>query len=671
MMTLRYGVLNSGVRVRPGLFSIALVFFTVTAPAVADVNSWTKPTSGNWQEIAFWSLGELPDATQDVVITNGGWKAVAINAQTAQNFSDSMSVHSLRVTAPPDSFNTLLMNFAGFGRPLQTGGINIETNGALTVQSSWLEVIINSGNGSAGYVQVSGSVKQGDFSWVTIQGGLDISSFFGPGAYFFTNGLLRVDAGEHIGGPRPGILAQYGGTNTTGNLVVSTEGELDLYGGQITSTNGLTVGSGDFATSANFYQYGGNVNANTIINGHYFLNGGTITGNMLVAESGQRVDGTVVQTGGTNSAISMDLAHPNRFGGRAFYTLSNGVINVDTSTTFRGGLFSQYAGRHTIVSNLNLEARDLGFSFGFAHADYTLWGGTLSAGGLPILASTFQQNGGTNSIAGNIVLNGPVPQGFDTPQGPRYNLTAGFLAATNVFVSPFFGGFRQSGGISQITGTLALKGTNFGGYQFSLEGGTLIVKDIVVSSNAFFQHTNGTIVQSGLLTLNQGGWRAANGDRSLGPLLLTGGSATNSAIVFPGGSAIFRLANSSSQPWSPTANLVIENWHGSVSGGGQTQLYFANNASGLTAQQLSQIKFAISGGLFSAKILATGEVVPQALPPLLGLSRSGNTLTLTWEPGLILQSSTNVIGTYTDVPGATSPYSVAMTGPQRFFRLRQ
>ena len=512
MIKLRFGVLNSVARICRNLSCISFLCFVATAPAVTLVNSWIKSTSGPWQELPSWSLGELPDAAQDVLITNANWKAVEINAQTAQNFSDSMTVHSVRVSAPPDSFNTLLMNFAGFGRPLQTGGINIETNGALTVQSSWLEVIINSGNGSAGNISVSGTVKQGDFSWVTAQGSLTVSTFFGPGAYFFTNGLLRADMDERIGGPWPGRLVQYAGTNTTGSLVVSTDGDLDLYGGQLTSANGLTVGLGDRATSANFYQYGGNVNANTIINGHYFLNGGKIIGNMLVAESGQRVDGSVVQTGGTNSAISMDLAHPNRFGGRAFYTLSNGVINVDTSTTFRGGLFSQYAGRHTIVSNLNLHAADLG-GFGFAHADYALWGGTLSAGGLSVLASTFQQNGGTNSIAGDIVLTGPFPQGFNV-QSPQYNLTAGFLTATNVFVSPFFGGFRQSGGISQITSTLSLQGSNYDGSQYALEGGTLLVKDIVVSSNAFFQHTNGTIVQSGLLTLNEGGWRAANGDRS-------------------------------------------------------------------------------------------------------------------------------------------------------------
>src|SRR6185503_8098071 len=106
-------------RVRLSLFSTAFLFFTMIALAVADVNSWTKPISGDWQEIGFWSLGELPEATQDIVFTNAGWKALAINAQTSQNFSNSMSVLSMSVNARPDSFNTLLMNFAGFQRPLQ------------------------------------------------------------------------------------------------------------------------------------------------------------------------------------------------------------------------------------------------------------------------------------------------------------------------------------------------------------------------------------------------------------------------------------------------------------------------------------------------------------------------------------------------------------------------
>src|SRR5205807_2558974 len=118
-------------------------------------------------------------------------------------------------------------------------------------------------------------------------------------------------------------------------------------------------------------------------------------------------------------------------------------------------------------------------------------------------------------------------------------------------------------------------------------------------------------------------WNAATGVQDLGPLQLTGAPSTNSAITFPSGSSTLRLANSSAQPWDSTASLYITNWHGSASGGGQTQLFFGSSASGLTAQQLAQLKFPVSGGLYLARILATGEVVPQI--PLLTFSRSGNT----------------------------------------------
>jgi len=89
----------------------------------------------------------------------------------------------------------------------------------------------------------------------------------------------------------------------------------------------------------------------------------------------------------------------------------------------------------------------------------------------------------------------------------------------------------------------------------------------------------------------------------------------------------------------------------------------------LTPQQLAQIRFDISNNLYPAQLLATGEVVPDMQP--FTLSRSGNTLTLTWESGWTLQSATNIAGPYEDVQGAASPYSPSMSGPRRFFRLRQ
>src|SRR5882757_9878691 len=109
-------------------FVVLSLGFSAPHPADGAVNEWTKPTSGYWEEQAFWSLGVLPDATQSVLFTNAGWKALAIGTNAAQNFPQSMHVASLRVGAPVDSYNTLLMNFAGFERPLQTESLIIESN---------------------------------------------------------------------------------------------------------------------------------------------------------------------------------------------------------------------------------------------------------------------------------------------------------------------------------------------------------------------------------------------------------------------------------------------------------------------------------------------------------------------------------------------------------------
>jgi hypothetical protein len=129
-----------------------------------------------------------------------------------------------------------------------------------------------------------------------------------------------------------------------------------------------------------------------------------------------------------------------------------------------------------------------------------------------------------------------------------------------------------------------------------------------------------------------------------------------------------RLANSSGEPWTSGATLYITNWHGWASGGGQIQLYFGSDASGLTAQQIALIKFALPEGPYPAQILANGEVVPQRF---LTSSGSGHALTMTWSPGWILQSATTLTGPYLDVQGAASPFMVSASNPIAFFRLRQ
>src|SRR5207247_2088206 len=184
----------------------------------------------------------------------------------------------------------------------------------------------------------------------------------------------------------------------------------------------------------------------------------------------QRVDASVLQTGGTNFAASLELGYPNRFGGRAFYTLSNGVVHVDSTVSFHGGTFSQYNGLHTIVSNLVIRSTEGGYDINDAH--YLLAGGTLSAGGLTVQSATFYQTGGSNLIAGDIAVVGvPTPPSSFGPQVVSYTLSGGLLSSRNLTVTAgYYSGFSQTGGSNQITEKLTLQGVSPGAYDYTLQG---------------------------------------------------------------------------------------------------------------------------------------------------------------------------------------------------------
>jgi hypothetical protein len=56
-------------------------------------------------------------------------------------------------------------------------------------------------------------------------------------------------------------------------------------------------------------------------------------------------------------------------------------------------------------------------------------------------------------------------------------------------------------------------------------------------------------------------------------------------------------------------------------------------------------------------------------PVTLSIARFGGSVVLNWPNGT-LQQSTNIAGIYSDVIGATSPYTNSISGPQRFFRVK-
>jgi len=149
--------------------------------------------------------------------------------------------------------------------------------------------------------------------------------------------------------------------------------------------------------------------------------------------------------------------------------------------------------------------------------------------------------------------------------------------------------------------------------------------------------------------------------------------ASNATLNLAGSASRLSFAKSSGQIWPDGATLVVANWNGNPSGGGAEQLKFGADQSGLTPAQLAQVLFAnpagMPGGNYPAMILATGEVVPGPRP-IMSMTHSSNGMVISWSSSYQLCTSTNVLGPYTVMSTATSPYTNSFSEPHRFFILR-
>src|SRR4029077_1689362 len=141
-------------------------------------NSWTSPASGAWEDM-HWSLGQLPAQGQSIYLTNAGWKAVAIGPATVKNFPQTLRPGSITISSPTNSYNVLLLNYAGFQTPLSVQELRINSNAALVAVSSDLQV-------NSSVFSIGGTFDQGDYSIVS---GIRLQlGDIGPGVYNFTNG---------------------------------------------------------------------------------------------------------------------------------------------------------------------------------------------------------------------------------------------------------------------------------------------------------------------------------------------------------------------------------------------------------------------------------------------------------------------------------------------------
>jgi hypothetical protein len=573
--------------------------------AFAQTNSWTNSVSGNWQD-DYWTLG-LPTTNQDVSLTNAGWKALAIGPATVQNFPETLTLNSLTISSPSNSYNTLLMNFAGTNTPLVVRSMSVASNSAVTMLSSAL--LLDGSNGIG--LQLGGEFNQND----SIVSGQQVNvGYIGPGVYNFNSGFFGV-SNLRVGSAFSGVFNQNGGTN----LALIT----DVEGGEYIQNDGYFGGTIYFTQNGTFRQRGGVLNTPVSITyGNYFLEGGINYGGVSFPYTSTSIGlGQVIQSGGTNfGGINL-----GGFYGTGQYTMSNGVsygaISVGARASFSqlGGV--QICGTQGVLVGADIISDRFGGT-GFIEGTLEKQAGMLSCVGMSIAGHCYLW-GGTNLISGAIIVSGPHSS----------FVSGGFLCASNFFAgsSPAFGTVSPAyvSGMTFITNQLEVSG---GSYSSGFSGsGDLTVSNIVVTGSTF-SFSGHSLNQSGILSLTNGNLNFSGlGSFRLGQLQIN--SSGNSILGFSSGQCVLRFMSSSGSVWSNAAVLNVQNWSGSLYGGGAHQIIFGTNAAALTPQQLTQIQFQNPAGLapgnYPARILATGEIVPDTgapLPPMLNLNCASNGL---------------------------------------------
>ena len=611
---------------------VASVMAFTSIFASAQVNSWINPASGNWDDPPSWSLGVLPSSSQSVMITNSGFKAVAINPSTPANFPDSMTVSNLTIAGSTNSENTLLLNFFGTAIPLTVlNGLTVaddaqvlNLNSGLIVQGGTITVTNSQINQDGGFIITTNAP-------MTLQASV----------YNLTNG--DFEGGQVVlGAPVSATFNQFAGTALITNLVFGT------------SASGGNSGGGNYAL------VGGNLS---------LPNGLTITG-------ANNSSSSYLQSGGTNQTTQV-MIEPGLFGISPSFTLNDGLLADDNvmldADDFGLAILTQNGGTHVVTNALNISGSAVNLDEPHP-ASYELNGGTLSALSLTLNASegpaAFNQTNGTAQI-GNIQASsgGSGNSYFNT----EVDLSGGTLNCSNLFITDG-GDILQTGGALTVSNTLSVVGFFNPGLTYYTEydffGGTLAANDINIGGNWVIGNgTTNRISNPGFLSLSHT-LTISNATEQLGSFIL----ASNATIDLAGSASRLSFAKSSGQTWAAGTTLVIADWNGNPSGGGAEQLKFGTDQTGLTLAQLGQIQFQVGTNSVSAKILNTGEVVPTGQPfqPTIAFSQHGSNLVLAWPPGWTLQSATNVPGPYLDVTNATSPYTnVTTLQPQEFFRLAQ
>ncbi len=300
----------------------------------------------------------------------------------------------------------------------------------------------------------------------------------------------------------------------------------------------------------------------------------TGTGTLALSNAGNDYTGRTLVTAGT-----MEARHGQALG--AYGSAANGTL-VQSGATLRldpGG-----SGGSMADTTWNETAVLIGGRLDNNRRNNTWAGAVILQANSVISAET----------AGSLTISGVISE----EEG-----TFGFSkeGAGNVISS----GVNTFTGVTSVTGGVLEARTTDG---FGSSGG------LSVSTGTFRLGANQVFNDAATVTFGNGGILQANGFSEILGVVAVNGAGT---LDLSGSSGVMRFGDSSGQPWSDL--LSISGWQGLIGGGGDEQVIFGEDATGLTSGQLAAIRFVdpfgLAPGLYDAAILSNGEIVPGSLIP--------------------------------------------------------
>jgi hypothetical protein len=659
-----------------------LADFIVTWAFVAgsvhgETNSWINSGDGAWQDPTNWSLAQAPSVTHSIFITNDNSKTVQIDAITAADYSNTMAVTDVILSAPIGATNVLALSSTGTNSPLliynafsiANGGSLLMTNselvvgglvsglfsldGTATLQDSILNVDTNNairiGDANSGILMVAGgtNIVSGDLyvgfatnsvgtlsvlaGQCTLTNGFAAFGFYGSGQALLSNSAIQVDSSKSApncifvglaSGSQGYLSVAAGSSSASGHLALGDEagstGSVWISGGQLILTNGflVTIGGSGFGQMV-------------------ISNGQVLTYSVLVA-SGPASQGALAIAGGAGN-FSGGLIVGGGQGATGTVSMTDGQLMVTNKQTILGS----YGVGQMTASNGTFLAKGiiLGSSPG-SQGTLTISGGTVSITSSIVVGMSSNATGSVQMTGGNLTI---------TNQAGTAQLVVGQIGR---------GAFSQSGGTVIVDQVSVANGTNS---TFSFSSGVFSTKSTVFSNTQTFIVGDGSSAATFHLLGGVHSFVDNLEIRNNG--ILSGcGTINGSVIIDPGGTVLAECGGRLTFTGILTNNGILKAINGSVlesystvvNNGvieifdGNTNFHagFINNGLVLDADSIPrvisiktvgqdvQVRFTTINGL-TYFLEARTNLVSDGWTPLIGFTSGGGNVTVI-EPGAAL-----------------------------------